>query len=88
MNLGRAIYEIRKQKNITQKDLAVKCNLSIPALSCIERGKIRPSYKTVGVIAEGLGVSEGHLVLMSLEDKDIKPEKLPFFQMLKGVMSD
>ena len=88
MNLGRAIYEIRKQKNITQKDLAVKCNLSIPALSCIERGKSRPSYKTVGAIAEGLGVSEGHLVLMSLEDKDIKPEKLPFFQMLKGVMID
>lgn len=62
--------------------------VSIPALSCIERGKSRPSYKTVGVIAEGLGVSEGLLVLMSLEDKDIKPEKLPFFQMLKGVMID
>lgn len=88
MNLGKAIYEIRKLKNITQKDLADRCGLSIPALSCIERGKSNPSFKTVGTIAEGLGVSEGHLILMSLEDKDIKKEKLPFFQMLKGVLSD
>ena len=88
MNLGKAIYEIRKQKNITQKDLAARCDISIPALSCIERGKSNPSYKTVGVIAKGLGVTEGHLVLMALEDNDIKPEKLPFFQMLKGVLSD
>ena len=86
MNLGKTISEIRKQKKIKQKDLAEKCNLSVPALCNIEKGKSMPSYKTVEALAEGLDISQGYLFMMALEEEDIKPEKRPLFQMMKAVL--
>ena len=87
MNLGRTISDIRKQKRIKQKELALKCNLSVPALCNIEKGKCMPSYKTVEALAEGLGISYGYLLMMSLEEDDIRIEKRPLFQMMKAVLA-
>ena len=86
MNIGRTISEIRRQKRIKQKELAKKCNLSVPALCNIEKGKCMPSYKTVEALAEGLGISHGYLLVMSLDEKDIRPEKRPLFKMMKAVL--
>ena len=85
MNLGKTISEIRKQKKIKQKDLAEKCNLSVPALCNIEKGKSMPSYKTVEALAEGLDISQGYLFMMALEEEDIKPEQRPLFQMMIAI---
>ena len=86
MNLGKTISEIRKQKRIKQKVLAERCKLSVPALCKIEKGKSLPSLKTFETLAEGLDVSQGYLIMMALEEEDIKPEKRQLFQMMKAIM--
>ena len=86
MNLGRAIAELRKQKKMKQKELAIKCNISVPTLCNIEKGKCMPSYKTVEALADGLDVSQGYLILSALDDEDVKPEKLHLFKAMKDVL--
>jgi transcriptional regulator with XRE-family HTH domain len=47
MNIGIAIRSIRKQLDITQYELADRCNISQTSLSQIENGVKRPSARTI-----------------------------------------
>lgn len=55
--LGKRVAELRKQKGLTQDDLAALCNWEAPNLRKIEGAKTNPTVKTLLVLAEGLGVS-------------------------------
>ena len=62
MNIGEKIREIRKQNNLTLKDVHNKTGLSISFISDIEHGRRKPSITNLKVISEGLNISMTYLL--------------------------
>lgn len=60
--IGSRIRAVRLQKNMSQADLAVKANLSLPQISDIELGKSRMMLTSFVRIAEALQVSADSLL--------------------------
>jgi transcriptional regulator with XRE-family HTH domain len=54
--LGRAINEARKEKGLTQEELALRVDLHETYISLIERGRRNPTWGTVRRISLALGV--------------------------------
>jgi len=57
----KAIRELRKKANLTQKELAEKVNVSNVALSNWEKGVHEPTYENLQALAKALNVSEEYL---------------------------
>lgn len=57
MTVGERIREVRKQKNMTQKQVAEKCGMKESNFRAYELGKANPKTETLQRIAEALGVS-------------------------------
>lgn len=55
--LGTKIKTLRVQKELSQEELAEKCNLSTAYISYIEQGKKKVSLKSIILIANILGVT-------------------------------
>jgi transcriptional regulator with XRE-family HTH domain len=68
MNIGPIIKEIRKQKGITQVDLASKAGVTQAGLSQIESGT-RPDDETLTHLCASLGVSVGFIYLKAIENE-------------------
>lgn len=70
--LGRKIRELRKQRNLSQTELAEKAGISFITISRIERGERDPHVKTLARIAKGLGVPAFELLRSAryFEDED------------------
>lgn len=62
MNLGKNIKKYRKEKGITQEDLAKKCDLSKNGLWNYENGKREPNIDTLNKIARALDVTIHDLI--------------------------
>ena len=62
MSIGGNIKRIRKEKGLTQKELADKCNLSRSYLADVERDRYNPSLDTLTVIAKNLDVKVSTLL--------------------------
>lgn len=60
--LGLKIQELRKQKGMTQEDLAEKTGLSVRTIQRIESGEVDPRSYTLNQIAEALGVDLAELI--------------------------
>lgn len=56
INVGNRLRELREERNISMRGLAVKSGLSANALSMIERGKASPSVSTLYKLSDALGV--------------------------------
>lgn len=54
--LGDRIQSIRNDRNMTQLDLSVACNIEQPALARIEKGKTNPTTKTLFKISKALEI--------------------------------
>ncbi len=54
--VGNRIKEIRIQKEISQQDLAAKCNFEKSNMSRIEAGKTNMTLSTIEIIAKALDV--------------------------------
>lgn len=54
--LGKEISGLRKEKDISQDDLAVECNMDRSYLAEIEEGKVNPSLKVLCKIANGFNI--------------------------------
>lgn len=54
---GRRVRELRKQKGLTQEQLAEAIGRSVDTVSNIERGSSLTRISTVAAIADALGVS-------------------------------
>ena len=52
---GQTLREIRKEKGMSQEELAFKTNLHRTYISLLERDQKSPSLRTVSVIAKALG---------------------------------
>lgn len=59
---GRRIRRVRKQKELTQEELADKTGLSQTTIGLLEVGKRRVSLKTLQKIASALGVKVKYLI--------------------------
>lgn len=60
--VGSNAARIRKEKGLTQEQLAERCGLSQQYLSKLERGRRNPTIVTLYEIANALGVSHVDLV--------------------------
>ena len=61
MCIGEKIAEMRKQNNMTQKDLAEKLNVSDKVISKWETGKCLPDVEMMMKLSRALGVSISEL---------------------------
>ena len=61
-NLGINIKSERLRRNLSQEELAEKCEISRNSVSLIETGKINPTILRVLDIAKALGVDISVLV--------------------------
>ena len=57
MSFGEKIIQVRKEKSISQNDLAKKLGIHANVLGRYERGETTPSIDVALQIAEALGVS-------------------------------
>lgn len=62
MLLAIRIRKIREAYQLTQEEVAFKCNMSASAYGQIERRAGRSSYDTLSKIAEAIGVSVAFLI--------------------------
>jgi transcriptional regulator with XRE-family HTH domain len=61
--IGNFIAELRREKGMTQKELAEKMNVTDKAVSKWERGAGYPEITTIPTLADSLGVSTSELLL-------------------------
>ncbi len=62
-SLPTKLQYVRKLKNLSQKDLAGKAGVSPGLVAQLELGKVNASLKTVGKLADALGVSVCYLIM-------------------------
>lgn len=75
MNLGEALKQLRKARKLTRKEVACRAGLSITALYNIEKGLSFPTQKTINCLCEVLGFPVSYLLVYSLSESDISPER-------------
>lgn len=59
--LGKEIVRIRKEKNLSQEDLALDCYIDRSYMAEIEEGKANPSLKVLYKIAGKLKIKLSYL---------------------------
>lgn len=62
MEIGRIIAELRTEKGLYQKELAVKLKVSVGTISNYEKGRHYPDPATLCKIAEFFGVTTDYLL--------------------------
>ena len=60
--IGKRIRDIRLEKKLTQEDLALRMNVSIPYLSRVEKGSAHLNLVRLNQICRILNVTEGYLL--------------------------
>lgn len=88
MNIAEKITRLRKDKKMSQSDLAERTGLTQTYISQIERGKQSPTLKSLEKISQALGIPFPVLSFLALEDSDIDPKKLEAFKMISADISE
>ena len=57
IKVGKRIQEIRVEKNISQQDLAARCNFEKSNMSRLEAGRANATLSTLEVVAKALNVN-------------------------------
>lgn len=79
MDLGQTIKDLRQEKQLTQEQLATQCGMTQTYLSQIERNQKEPTLSALKDIAASLEVPVPILFFLSINEKDIPPEKRDAF---------
>jgi transcriptional regulator with XRE-family HTH domain len=75
--LGARIKELRKQKGLTQEQLAERVDLAARYISLIEVGRSSPSLETIDSIAATLGVELKELFdFVHLDPLAVAPDQM------------
>jgi transcriptional regulator with XRE-family HTH domain len=82
MNLGKAIKELRKKRELSQKELSVACGITQTALSQIEVGIVNPSSSTIKKLCKRLKISEPLLYVLANEINDVPKERQANYDIL------
>ena len=85
--IGERLKRARKEKHLTQEQLAEKIDVSIAFLSRIERGSSQINLKRLSQICEILDVTEGD-ILNGASSKSAKYLDSEFANLLKNCYSD
>lgn len=64
LRLGERIRELRKEKDISQQELAALCNMEKENISRLESGKHSPNSYTLYIIATALKVQMSDLFII------------------------
>lgn len=60
---GKVLKKIRKNRKLSQEQLAFVCNLDRTYISLMERGKRNPTINTIFSLAKGLDIPPSDLIL-------------------------
>jgi transcriptional regulator with XRE-family HTH domain len=71
MNLGNAIRMCRVRRELTQKELALRAQISVSYLSLIEKDKRDVSVSTLRRLADGLAVPVGILFFLAADKREL-----------------
>jgi len=85
--IGERLKNARKQKHLTQEQLAEKIDVSIAFLSRIERGSSQINLKRLSQICEILDVTEGD-ILNGSSSKSSKYLDFEFANLLKNCSAE
>ena len=55
VKIGKFIAQMRKEQNLTQRELAERCGMRQSAFARLESGNANPTLKTLQQVAKGLG---------------------------------
>lgn len=80
MNIGIAIKQLRKQRKLSQAELAEQSGLTQTALSQIENGSRRPNTESMKKLTEFFKVPEIVIYLLATESNDVPAEKKEMFE--------
>ena len=84
MKIGEAIREIRKEKGLSQQELANLSNISQTYLSQLEVGdRFRPTLDILLKISKALEVPLPILTFLTLDDSDITKSKLATYKKIE-----
>ncbi|MEP9373860.1 helix-turn-helix transcriptional regulator [Mesorhizobium sp. KR1-2] len=81
--LGQRLKAIRKQKGLTQDQLAERMGRSVDAISNIERGKSLPSFETIELLCDTLGIELKRL--FDFEERKLSPRHTQLSEELQAV---
>ena len=65
---GDTLRELRKQKKLSQEEIAYSSGLDRSFISLLETGRQQPSLITIFQLAKALGISAGQLIT-AVEEK-------------------
>lgn len=85
---GAFIAELRRQKNMTQKELAGKLNVTDKAVSKWERGIGYPEVTTIPLLADLLDVSASEIILGERTDTVQSQDDFPGAEAADAILSD
>ncbi|MGN7720772.1 helix-turn-helix domain-containing protein [Chitinophaga sp. 22620] len=88
MNIGKAIRELRKEKGLSQMDLASKAGITQAALSRIEKSGVKPGQDSLKRISEVLEVPEGLIYSHAIEREDVPENKRELYDQLFPVIQN
>jgi transcriptional regulator with XRE-family HTH domain len=75
MNIGSIITKLRRERQITQTQLARSSGITQTYLSQIENNQKEPAIPTLKSIAENLSIPLPILLFMAIESEDIPENK-------------
>lgn len=95
VNVGETLLALRKERNLTLKDVSEKVNLSISYLSAIERGQKTPDVEKLSQICDAYG-APAYLILLKagieenvpLENRKLVRELKPVLKKMKAMLED
>ncbi|HLR00019.1 MAG TPA: helix-turn-helix transcriptional regulator [Sphingobacterium sp.] len=82
MDLGKAIYTVRKKKNLSQNKFSELLDIDQSYLSLIENNKKKPSIKLLEKVSSNTDLPLPILLFFSLSEEDVKDEKKELFNMM------
>ncbi|OTG63964.1 transcriptional regulator [Acinetobacter sp. ANC 4470] len=62
IQFGQLVRKHRKERNMSQEQLALLCNMDRSYLGRIERGEVNPTLEKIYEIAEALKISSNQLL--------------------------
>ncbi|MCR4961844.1 MAG: helix-turn-helix transcriptional regulator [Lachnospiraceae bacterium] len=85
MDFNNKLYELRKQKGLSQEELANRLNVSRQTVSKWEVGESAPDMEKLAAISELFDISLDELVLNKVPEKEKAPEQIVRSEMYSDI---
>lgn len=85
MDIGNRILEFRKQKNLSQEDLAEKIGVTRQTISKWELGDTAPDIKQINKIAESFDIDLSDI--LNCEKKNVKKKVITWFLIICSIIT-